>query len=67
MEALRKEIEDLAYDYWEFRREYNIPGTAEGDWLRAEKEIKDYYNPRRHIEQFVNITKEVTCRQPYFV
>ncbi len=61
-EILRKEIEERAYDMFEFRKEYNIPGDALSDWLQAEKEIMSWYNPNTHIcmfQKICGINKEI--------
>lgn len=54
-EILKKEIEERAYDMWEFRCEYNIPGDALSDWLAAEKEILTWYNSNVHVTQYHKI------------
>ncbi len=46
-----KEIQERAYDMWEFRCDYNVPGTAEEDWLAAEKEILAWYRPGNHFNK----------------
>lgn len=53
-DIIRHEIESRAFDIYEFRCEYNIPGDALSDWLQAEKEIKAWYNPNQktHVELF---------------
>ena len=32
-------IECRAYEIWEYRREYDIPGDAQSDWREAETEV----------------------------
>ncbi len=51
---LEEEIRSRAWDRYEFRCEYNIPGDALEDWLAAEKEILWWYNPnkQKHANQF---------------
>ncbi len=53
-EIIKEEIEKRAYDIFEYRREYNIPGDDKSDYFQAEKEILAWYNPNQseHIQQF---------------
>lgn len=35
----REVVSCLAYEYWVERQQNNIPGSAEDDWYRAEKDL----------------------------
>ena len=40
---MENEIRELAYEIWENRQYFGIEGTAEDDWLQAEREINARY------------------------
>lgn len=36
----KETIKKIAYEIWKLRQKYGIPGTAESDWLDAEREYR---------------------------
>lgn len=46
----KRDIEKRAHDIWEFRQQYRIEGTPEGDWLQAEADLKDDPEYWRNID-----------------
>jgi len=46
-----KEVQERAYDFWEARMQWDIPGDHLSDWLQAQKEILWEYNPKNRYNK----------------
>ncbi|MEP6963763.1 MAG: DUF2934 domain-containing protein [Acidobacteriota bacterium] len=40
-EEFLEAISVLAYAFWEARRDHDLPGSADEDWFRAEREFRN--------------------------
>ncbi len=50
--TLEERIKIRAYEIWQWREDNLIEGTAEQDWLEAEKELTEWMNDLKVQREF---------------